>query len=85
MADHTLSDTCIIMLLKATERSDSTVFPFHRPEEPVRMEKALAQLLRRNYIKRVTVEGIRPYHRQVRGVGCVNYVVTEAGLQAVNL
>ena len=83
LIDHDMSDAMSIMLQRGGMRDSKFVFPFPFEDEKKNL-KALNQLLRRGYVKRVCVHyGKDNYHRLVRSVGYVNYVVTERGEQAL--
>ena len=78
-----LSDAMSIILQTAARRSDSKVYPFPFADDK-KNTKALNQLLRRKMIKRVLVNGIAPFHKNVKGVGNVNYEITDDGYDAIH-
>ena len=82
LIDYDMSDAMSIMLQRGGMRDSKFVFPFPFEDEKKNL-KALNQLLRRGYVKRVNVSGIDNYHRHVRSVGYVNYTVTQRGEQAL--
>ena len=78
-----LSDAMSIILQTAARRNDSMVYPFPFQDDK-KNAKALNQLLRRKMIKRVLVNGIAPFYKNVKGVGNVNYTITDNGYDAIN-
>ena len=78
-----LSDAMSIILQTAARRNDSMVYPFPFADDK-KNAKALNQLLRRKMVKRVLVNGIGPFHKNVRGVGNVNYQITDDGYDAIH-
>lgn len=84
MIDQDMSEAMSIMLQHGGRRDSKFVFPFPSSlTDQKKAAKALGQLERRGYVKRVAVSGIDTYYRHVRRVGYVNFKVTKRGEEAL--
>lgn len=78
-------DTSLIILQSALDRDDGTLLPL-RPHDTARTDKAVAKVPRRKWVKEIPIRCVTaPAWRTPRGKDAQTLIITEVGLDALNL
>ena len=83
MTRDSFTDAMSIVLQDAARKETKRVWPI-RSGLSEDSDKLIDKLLRRKFIKRVKVEGIEQFHKNIRGMGPCNYEITKSGLKQIN-